>query len=219
MGGKNKQRTKGNVRVSLLTYRVEARLVATDASLKFICGAKATCDSVCFITTTIVFLTHLITFVLQPSSSGRAAEVLAREGGVIPGFVGFDTSLSLELSYVPAVHGAEEIDNLVDADFRLVLRKLSKRDVVTRLKVRLTPSHKDFVYMYKVYVLMLCSLYQAVQDFGALCQERDAAEVKGVLPYWPRIYCKIAVVSCSATTPSKTLSSIQLPYPVRTIWC
>ncbi|XP_070699650.1 E3 ubiquitin-protein ligase listerin isoform X2 [Pempheris klunzingeri] len=116
MGGKNKQRTKGNVR---------------------------------------------------PSSSGRAAEVLTREGGVIPGFVGFDSSVTSELSYVPAVHGAEEIDNLVDADFRLVLRKLSKRDVVTRLK--------------------------AVQDFGSMCQERDAEEVKGVLPYWPRIYCKISV--------------------------
>lgn len=116
MGGKNKQRTKGNVR---------------------------------------------------PSSSGRAAEVLTREGGVIPGFVGFDTAVTSELSYVPAVHGAEEIDNLVDADFRLVLRKLSKRDGVTRLK--------------------------AVQDFGSMCQERDAEEVKGVLPYWPRIYCKISV--------------------------
>ncbi|XP_022618453.1 E3 ubiquitin-protein ligase listerin [Seriola dumerili] len=116
MGGKNKQRTKGNVR---------------------------------------------------PSSSGRAAEVLTREGGVIPGFVGFDSTVTSELSYVPAVHGAEEIDNLVDPDFRLVLRKLSKRDVVTRLK--------------------------AVQDFGSMCQERDAEEVKGVLPYWPRIYCKISV--------------------------
>ncbi|XP_041864209.1 E3 ubiquitin-protein ligase listerin [Melanotaenia boesemani] len=116
MGGKNKQRTKGNVR---------------------------------------------------PSSSGRAADVLTREGGVIPGFVGFGATSTSELSYVPAVHGAEDIDNLVDADFRLVLRKLSKRDVVTRLK--------------------------AVQDFGSMCQERDAEEVKGVLPYWPRIYCKISV--------------------------
>ncbi|KAA8586931.1 hypothetical protein FQN60_000767 [Etheostoma spectabile] len=116
MGGKNKQRTKGNVR---------------------------------------------------PSSSGRAAEVLTREGGIIPGFVGFDTTVTSELSYVPAVHGAEEIDNLVDADFRLVLRKLSKRDAVTRLK--------------------------AVQDFGFMCQERDSEEVKGVLPYWPRIYCKISM--------------------------
>ncbi|XP_072514427.1 E3 ubiquitin-protein ligase listerin [Salminus brasiliensis] len=116
MGGKNKQRTKGNVR---------------------------------------------------PSSSGRAAELLARESGVVPGFVGFGISTSSEPGYVPAVHGAEEIDNLVDADFRLVLRKLSKRDAVTKLK--------------------------AVQEFGAMCQERESDIVKGVLPYWPRIYCKISV--------------------------
>ncbi|XP_062341388.1 E3 ubiquitin-protein ligase listerin [Osmerus eperlanus] len=116
MGGKNKQRTKGNVR---------------------------------------------------PSSSGRAAELLARESGVLPGFVGFGNSATTELGYVPAVHGAEEIDNLVDGDFRLVLRKLSKRDTVTKLK--------------------------AVQEFGAMCQEREADVVKGVLPYWPRIYCKISV--------------------------
>lgn len=49
--------------------------------------------------------------------------------------MGFDSTVTSELSYVPAIHGAEEIDNLVDADFRLVLRKMSKRDVVTRLKV------------------------------------------------------------------------------------
>ncbi|CAB1333310.1 unnamed protein product, partial [Coregonus sp. 'balchen'] len=97
-----------------------------------------------------------------PSSSGRAAELLARESGVVPGFVGFGTTATTELGYVPAVHGAEEIDNLVDADFRLVLRKLSKRDT-------------------------------AVQEFGAMCQERDSEVVKGVLPYWPRIYCKISV--------------------------
>ncbi|KAJ8266659.1 hypothetical protein GJAV_G00133160 [Gymnothorax javanicus] len=116
MGGKNKQRTKGNVR---------------------------------------------------PSSSGRAAELLARERGTVPGFVGFGTSASNDLGYVPAVFGAEEIDNLVDADFRMVLRKLSKRDTVTKLK--------------------------AVQEFGSMCQEREPEIVKGVLPYWPRIYCKISV--------------------------
>ncbi|KAK0132768.1 E3 ubiquitin-protein ligase listerin [Merluccius polli] len=103
----------------------------------------------------------------KPSSSGRAAELLAREGGVVPGFVGFGSAVTPEPGYVPAVHGAEEIDVLVDADFRLVLRKMSKRDTVTKLK--------------------------AIQEFGSMCQERDAEEVKGVLPYWPRIYCKISV--------------------------
>ncbi|XP_051902759.1 E3 ubiquitin-protein ligase listerin isoform X2 [Hippocampus zosterae] len=138
MGGKNKQRTKGNVR---------------------------------------------------PSSSGRAAEVLTRESGAIPGFVGFDTTVSSELSYVPAFHGAEELDTLVDAEFRLVLRKLSKRDVVTRLK--------------------------AVQDFGSMCQERGAEDVKGVLPYWPRIYCKISVDHDRRIREATQLALEQLVLKVR----
>uniref|UniRef100_A0ACB8FHJ2 Listerin E3 ubiquitin protein ligase 1 n=1 Tax=Sphaerodactylus townsendi TaxID=933632 RepID=A0ACB8FHJ2_9SAUR len=114
MGGKNKQRTKGNVR---------------------------------------------------PSSSGRAAELLAKERGTVPGFIGFGSSS--DLGYVPAVQGAEEIDSLVDADFRMVLRKLSKRDVITKLK--------------------------AMQEFGTMCKERETETVKGVLPYWSRIYCKISL--------------------------
>ncbi|KAM8975793.1 E3 ubiquitin-protein ligase listerin isoform 1-T1 [Pelodytes ibericus] len=115
MGGKNKQRTKGNVR---------------------------------------------------PSSSTRAAELLAKESGTVPGFIGFGSSPS-ELGYVPAIQGAEEVDSLVDADFRMVLRKLSKRDVTTKLK--------------------------AMQEFGAMCRERDIETVRGVLPYWPRNYCKISL--------------------------
>ncbi|XP_018410868.1 PREDICTED: E3 ubiquitin-protein ligase listerin [Nanorana parkeri] len=115
MGGKNKQRTKGNVR---------------------------------------------------PSSSGRAAELLAKESGTVPGFIGFGTSQS-DSGYVPAVQGAEEVDSLVDADFRMVLRKLSKRDVTTKLK--------------------------AMQEFGAMCKEREIEAVRGVLPYWPRNYCKISL--------------------------
>ncbi|RXM96075.1 E3 ubiquitin-protein ligase listerin, partial [Acipenser ruthenus] len=103
---------------------------------------------------------------VKPSSSGRAAELLARERGAVPGFVGFGSS-SNDLGYVPAVYGAEEIDNLVDADFRMVLRKLSKRDTITKLK--------------------------AVQEFGTMCKERESEIVKGVLPYWPRIYCKISM--------------------------
>lgn len=55
--------------------------------------------------------------------------------------MGFDTSANLDLSYVPAVHGVDEIDNLVDAEFRLVLRKMSKRDVTTRLKVDFSVIH------------------------------------------------------------------------------
>lgn len=29
-----------------------------------------------------------------------------------------------------------------------------------------------------------------------MCQEREPDVVKGVLPYWPRIYCRISVELC-----------------------
>ncbi|XP_029434872.1 E3 ubiquitin-protein ligase listerin-like [Rhinatrema bivittatum] len=103
---------------------------------------------------------------VRPSSSGRAAELLARDSGTVPGFVGFGASQS-DLGYVPAVQGAEDVDSLVDADFRMVLRKFSKRDVTTKLK--------------------------AMQEFGAMCKEREMENVKGILPYWPRNYCKISL--------------------------
>ncbi|XP_078471670.1 E3 ubiquitin-protein ligase listerin isoform X1 [Lampetra planeri] len=132
MGGKNKQRTKGNVR---------------------------------------------------PSSSARAAELLARDVGSVPGFLGFGGAtsdivfgaatsdlrigaLTSELGFVPAVQGAEDVENVVDPDFRLVLRKLSKRDTTTKLK--------------------------AMQEFGAMCKEKDVDVVKAILPYWPRLYNKIS---------------------------
>ncbi|XP_067848848.1 E3 ubiquitin-protein ligase listerin [Heptranchias perlo] len=115
MGGKNKQRTKGNVR---------------------------------------------------PSNSGKAAELLAKDKGTVPGFIGFGASQN-EPGYVPAVQGLEEVDSLVDADFRMVLRKMSKRDATTKLK--------------------------AVQEFGTMCKEKDPEIIKGVLPYWSRIYCKISL--------------------------
>ena len=73
---------------------------------------------------------------MQPSSSSRAAELLTSSGQHTAGFVGFGTSAG-DLGYVPATGllGSEEADNSVDGDFRLVLRKLSKRDATTKLKV------------------------------------------------------------------------------------
>jgi hypothetical protein len=80
----------------------------------------------------------IIRFVVQyfqPSSSGRAAELLSRDGGT--GFVGFsDTGISPDgssLQFVPA--SAEHPDASVHSDFLVVMKKLSKRDAVTKLKV------------------------------------------------------------------------------------
>ncbi|XP_064628174.1 E3 ubiquitin-protein ligase listerin-like [Lineus longissimus] len=102
---------------------------------------------------------------VRPSSSGRAAEMLASSGGTITVFQGFDTMSGL--GYVPAGFATEEADSSVDADFRMVLRKFSKRDVTTKIKT--------------------------TQEFGTLCREKSNDEVSGVLPYWPRLYNKLCI--------------------------
>ena len=70
-------------------------------------------------------------YLLQPSSSARAAERL-EAAGAAGGFVGFG-ALSGDLGYVPATD--TEADSSVDPDFRMLMRKLSKRDATTKLKV------------------------------------------------------------------------------------
>uniref|UniRef100_A0A8C5DG85 E3 ubiquitin-protein ligase listerin n=1 Tax=Gouania willdenowi TaxID=441366 RepID=A0A8C5DG85_GOUWI len=57
--------------------------------------------------------------------------------------------------------------------------------------------------------------FQAVQDFGSMCQERDAEEVKGVLPYWSRIYCKISVDHDRRIREATQLAFEQLVLKVR----
>ncbi|XP_028412212.1 E3 ubiquitin-protein ligase listerin-like [Dendronephthya gigantea] len=103
----------------------------------------------------------------KPSSSGRAAELLSRDGFM--GFVGFGDAGSSpdgsSLQFVPATTDNPEAS--VHSDFLVVMKKLSKRDAVTKLK--------------------------AVQEFGELCKTGDMNAVLGVLKYWPRLYNKLAL--------------------------
>ncbi|XP_064473066.1 E3 ubiquitin-protein ligase listerin-like [Ornithodoros turicata] len=102
----------------------------------------------------------------RPSSSGRSAELLSASGTGLTGFVGFG---GLAGDYVPPTgqHTGDDVDASVDSDFRLVLRKLTKRDNTTRLK--------------------------ALQELVDVIREKDADAVKGALPFWPRLYNKLAV--------------------------
>lgn len=75
---------------------------------------------------------HVITQSLfqQPSSSGRMAEHL----GGATGFVGF--SALQDLGYVPAaLQGSPSDDSTISAEFRVALRKMSKKDATTKIKV------------------------------------------------------------------------------------
>ncbi|XP_039275962.1 E3 ubiquitin-protein ligase listerin [Nilaparvata lugens] len=99
---------------------------------------------------------------VRPSSSGRSAELL---GSGVTSFVGFSTVK--EAGYVPVLSGfAEEVYQNINTNFQLVLKKMNKKDSVTKLK--------------------------ALNEFGALCRESDAATVKAILSYWPRLYCILA---------------------------
>ncbi|KAK7480178.1 hypothetical protein BaRGS_00028563 [Batillaria attramentaria] len=103
---------------------------------------------------------------VKPSSSSQAARLLAESGAAPTGFVGFGGSSGMP-AYVPASQAFDDVDSSLDADFRLVLRKLTKRDSTTKVK--------------------------ALGEFNSLCQEKDDATIQAVLPFWPRIYNKMAI--------------------------
>ncbi|XP_068219475.1 E3 ubiquitin-protein ligase listerin isoform X2 [Palaemon carinicauda] len=98
----------------------------------------------------------------KPSSSGRTAELL----GGATGFVGF--SALQDLGYVPAAsQGILTDDSTISTEFRVTLRKMTKKDATTKIK--------------------------ALQEFEALCGSEDLESVKSALPFWPRIYSKLSV--------------------------
>lgn len=77
-------------------------------------------------------LTNSILF--QPASSGRSAELLQATSGVP--FMGFSTLK--EGGFIPIFTGlSDELDVNINEDFRLVWKKMNKKDTTTKLKVRL----------------------------------------------------------------------------------
>lgn len=70
---------------------------------------------------------------LQPSSSGRSAEMLA---STIPHFATFQASKDANYTLPGfALAGIDDMDSSVDSNFQLVLRKMNKKDSTTKLKV------------------------------------------------------------------------------------
>ena len=117
----------------------------------------------------------------KPSSSARSAQLLAASGART-GFIGFGSSGSPSShsssdaanpppSFVPILDfesfGADDTSSAIPGDIRGALRKMGKKDTVTK--------------------------HKAVGEFCALCESASAETVLAVLPFWPRIYAKIAV--------------------------
>lgn len=65
-----------------------------------------------------------------------------------------------------SVAPGDDIDSLVDVNYQLVLRKMAKKDPITKVK--------------------------ALQEFGDLVSKTEAAAIKSILPFWPRLYNNLA---------------------------
>ncbi|CAG0892154.1 unnamed protein product [Darwinula stevensoni] len=95
---------------------------------------------------------------VKPSSSGRSAELL----GGVTGFIGFGA-----VSDGGSGTTGEELEASAPSEFRLLSRKLCKRDAITKLK--------------------------ALQELGKLVEEKDEEEVEISFPLWPRHYARLAL--------------------------
>ena len=60
--------------------------------------------------------------------------MLSSAGVASTGFIGFG-SLTGTPGYVPASQSLDDMDTSLDSDFRMVLRKLTKKDSTTKVKV------------------------------------------------------------------------------------
>ena len=94
------------------------------------------------------------------ASSARAGQLLGQDSA---GFVGFGTAA--ESGFVPLLGGEDGEDGAVPGEIRLLLRKMHKKDLTTRLK--------------------------ALQEFQEAVGGLEEEELLAVLPYWPELYSKL----------------------------
>ncbi|KAK1131911.1 hypothetical protein K0M31_016058 [Melipona bicolor] len=104
----------------------------------------------------------------RPSNSSRSAEFL---GTSMVNFVGFSAVKDGE--YVPVLPGLTFCDtnevemNNIDSNVQIILKKMNKKDSTTK--------------------------YKALQEFAILCRDSEISIMEGILPFWPRLYCALAI--------------------------
>ncbi|XP_072761402.1 E3 ubiquitin-protein ligase listerin [Anoplolepis gracilipes] len=104
----------------------------------------------------------------RPSNSSRSAELL---GTALPSYIGF--SAVKDGGYIPVLPGLSLCSlnegelNSVDSNFQVILKKMNKKDSTTK--------------------------YKALQEFATLCQDAELSIIENVLPFWPRLYCALAI--------------------------
>lgn len=105
---------------------------------------------------------------MQPSSSGRSAELLASSTiSTSVGFAnvaqfGFLPTMLQDFTIADTSNVIDDMDATLDTNYQLVFRKMMKKDPITKVK--------------------------ALQEFTELVMKTDANTIKSILPFWPRLY-------------------------------
>lgn len=97
----------------------------------------------------------------KPSSSAKAAEMLSQ----IPNY-SFGTDMP------PIGIGTlmeDSFDSNIDSDFRMVLKKLSKKDTLTKIKT--------------------------LEELKNLIDTKSQEDCVNIVPYWAKSYTKLSIVS------------------------
>lgn len=64
----------------------------------------------------------------------------------------------------------DAFDSSIDSDFRMALKKLYKKDALTKFK--------------------------ALEEFKGLVESKSQEDCVAILPYWSKSYTKLTLVSC-----------------------
>ncbi len=78
-----------------------------------------------------------LTVVFQPSSSAKAAELLATSGEIQTGFIGFDNFSGIDDAQKTS--SEEFFSANLDGTAKTLFRRLMKKDAITKLKVCSSP--------------------------------------------------------------------------------
>ncbi|KAK9507549.1 hypothetical protein O3M35_007378 [Rhynocoris fuscipes] len=101
---------------------------------------------------------------VMPANSGRAAELMTATLSNIKGFG--ECSLATNLTQISTLP-LDILDPTIDPNFQVVLKKMSKKDSITR--------------------------HKALTEFMNLCYESDDEAIKSALPSWIRLYGNLSL--------------------------
>jgi hypothetical protein len=103
---------------------------------------------------------------VKPASSARTAELLASQSSALSGIGGLPSTTLFGFA-APGAKLSDQTDEVDNPEMRLIFKKLSKRDAATKLK--------------------------ALQELKQLCQSISSDDIVKALPYWPRLFNRLAI--------------------------